>query len=143
MQYVKAIYYREHEKEEILTGVNNRLLENLIENGIQEDWYEDKGHSRLMSFDIKELAKANTDDKEMIELIRSIQNGELISCSYCHAVILNYHPYIYRDNHGSIGRSYECYDCRGLLIKDATDVGNICRDKGQKEAMNHINKIYE
>lgn len=142
MKYVKAIHYKNHEIKEILTDPGNRLLEMLMENGLEVEWSEEKVDCTLMRFDVAELDKAVTDDEEVLKIIDSMQTDKLITCTYCNAFMFNYLPYTYRDNHGCIGRSYECFDCRGLQMKYANEIAVIRKEKGQKEANVYISEIY-
>lgn len=90
--------------------------------------------------DTKELYKAKDyfkDDGEVLKLINLANEKKLwnSACKCCGSISLNTIPYTYRNNGGSIGKSYECVFCAGFQNKYANNIRNVKEKHGIEAAI--------
>lgn len=55
-------------------------------------------------------------------------------CHYCGCYYITYHLYTYRGNCGCVGKSYECISCRNMENQTLSEIHNISRILGERNA---------
>ena len=87
------------------------------------------------SHKLKKLSDLFRDDPEIYKLYIEVVNGVMRTCTTCGCRILGPFPYIYRDNCGCIGRSYECYICRQYTNKGTYYIRKYRKKHGSKKTV--------
>lgn len=73
--------------------------------------------------------------KKAIEKCEDIIAGKARHCCRCGSIILDKYFYVYRNNCGCVGRSYECCVCRGLSDSEVHRISEYARKHGTKKTL--------
>ena len=97
---------------------NAKFLRKLMEchEGLKPFYYEKNEKSELIVFyadKLQEMLDEFKFDSKVFETAEEVAAGKVHRCTGCHCGIYGPFPYTYRDNCSCVGRSYECYVCRG------------------------------
>ena len=87
------------------------------------------------SHKLKNISELFKDNPEVYKLYIEAVNGNTRTCTTCGCRILGPFPYIYRDNCGCIGRSYECYICRQYTNKGTYYIRKYRKKHGSKKTV--------
>lgn len=99
-------------------SLNAKFLRKLMEchEGLEPFYYEKNEKSELIVFyadKLQEMLDEFKFDSKVFEIAEEVAVGKVHRCTGCHCGIYGPFPYTYRDNCSCVGRSYECYVCRG------------------------------
>lgn len=145
--FIKSVLYFKHEEEKVLKSPTNKLLQIVYDNKNIEFLIQNvskDGKSIFMSFANTELAKVKNEikDEEVLKILENYEKKIANHCTVCGSINSNYLPYTYREHYGTVGRSYECMDCRNLDNESTVKIAETRRESGHIKAVEYIEDIY-